>query len=138
MSTEQNKTIAQRFFKAQDQQKGPLAAELCAPNYTAHIAGIPPMNREGHNQFGLMFYAGFPDIYHTIDETVAEGDKVTVRCTLRGTHKGNFMGVPPTDKPLTTSFIAILRIADGKVTTLNAAFNALDVMQQIGAVPMPA
>ncbi len=135
MSTEQNKMIARRFFAEQDQRKGPLAEEICAASYTASIAGFPPMDRAGHSQFGVMFYAAFPDIAHTIEETIGEGDKVTVHFTLHGMHTGDFMGIPPTGKQVTVSAIAILRLVEGKVAQLQAVFDQMGLMRQLGVLP---
>ena len=137
MSSEQNKILACRFFEEQDARKGALAPELCAPGYTARIGNNPPMNREGHSQFGMMFYAGFPDLYHTIDETFADGDNVALRFTLRGTHKGSFLGVPPSDKSIFVTANIILHFVDGQVEELYGEFNALSLMQQIGAIQIP-
>jgi predicted ester cyclase len=138
MTTEQNQALARRFFQEQDLRKGALAPELCADGYTAQIGSNPPMNVEGHSQFGMMFYAGFPDIYHTIEETFADGDKVAVRFSLRGTHKGNFLGVPPSDKSIHVTANIIMHFVDGKVEELYGEFDALGMMQQIGAIPSPA
>jgi predicted ester cyclase len=94
MSTEQNKLTARQFFLAQDRLKGPLDPAIVASSYTANIGSNPTMDRAGHSGFGVAFYQGFPDIYHTIDDVIGEGDKVVVRFTLRGTHQGDFMGIP--------------------------------------------
>jgi predicted ester cyclase len=135
MSIEQNKRTARHFFAAQDQHKGPLDEAICAPNYTAAIAGFPVMDRTGHSHFGAAFYQGFPDLSHTIETTIGEGDQVTVHFTLQGTHRGDFMGVAPTDKPITVSAIAILRFVEGKVTQLQAVFDQMGLMRQLGLLP---
>ena len=135
MSTAQNKITARRFFAEQDQRKGPLAAEICAANYTAAIAGFPPMDVAGHSQFGLLFYQGFPDMAHTSEETIAEEDTVTVHFTLHGTHTANFMGIPATHKPVTVSAIAILRFVEGQVAQLQAVFDQMGLMRQLGVLP---
>lgn len=135
MSTAEIKSIGPRFFKEQDRLKGGPADELCAPNYTAHIGGNPPMNLEGHKQFARIFYAAFPDLGHTIDDTITEGDKVVVRFTARGTHTGNFMGIPATGKSITVGAIVILRIVNGKVAELRAQFDQMGMMQQLGVIP---
>jgi steroid delta-isomerase-like uncharacterized protein len=135
MSTEQNKMIACQFFVEQDRRKGPLAEELCAANYTASIAGNPIMDRAGHSQFGCMFYNAFPDIAHSIEETIAEADKVTVHFTLHGAQTGDFFGIPPTGKQISVSAIAILHIVEGKVARLQAVFDQMGLMRQLGALP---
>ena len=137
MSTEQNQNLARQFFKEQDLRKGGIAPELCTEGYIARIGSNPPMNIDGHSQFGMMFYAGFPDLYHTIEETFAEGDKVAVRFTLRGTHKGNFLGVPPSDKSIHVTANIIMHFVNGKVEELYGEFDALGLMQQLGVIPTP-
>ncbi len=137
MSTEEIKSIAHRFFAEQDRRKGPLAPELCAPNYTAYIGGYPPVDLEGHNQMALMFYGAFPDLNQTIEDTIAEGDKVVLRFTLRGTHKGDFMDIPATNKSITVGGIAFLRVVNGKVAELREQFDQTGMMQQLGVMPMP-
>jgi steroid delta-isomerase-like uncharacterized protein len=101
----------------------------------AYIGSNPPMNVEGHKQFARMFYGAFPDLNHTIDDTVAEGDKVVVRFTLRGTHTGNFMGIPATNKPITVGAIAIFHFVNGKIAELRGQFDQLGMMQQLGVIP---
>ncbi len=131
MSAEQNKTIARRFFEEQDARRGPLAPELVAPNYTAYIGSNPPMGIEGHSQFGLAFYSAFPDLYHTMDAVVGEGDDVAVRFTLRGTHKGNFYGAPPTENKIRVTANILLHFNEGKVSELYGEFDSRGLFQQI-------
>lgn len=87
-------TLASSLFEGQDLLRGPLPPDLCAPGYVAQIVGFPPMDQNAHAEFGKAFYAGSPDIFHTIDETLVAGGRVTVRFTLRGAHTGSFMGIP--------------------------------------------
>ncbi|MBS1914167.1 MAG: ester cyclase [Bacteroidetes bacterium] len=127
--------FATRFFKGQDERKGLLVPELCAPNYQANIVGFPTMDAANHGAFGQAFYAGFPDIYHTIDEARATDDGIAVRFTLRGTHTGLFMGIPATGNTVTVPAMVLLSITDGQVTDLRAMFDRLGMMQQIGVIP---
>ncbi|HVZ41993.1 MAG TPA: ester cyclase [Candidatus Kapabacteria bacterium] len=127
--------FATRFFKGQDERKGMLVPELCAPDYRASIVGFPTTDAAGHDAFGGAFYAGFPDIYHTIDEARATDDGIAVRFTLRGTHTGSFMGIPSTGNAVTVPAMVLLSIADGQVTELRAMFDRLGMMQQIGVIP---
>ncbi|MBM2826281.1 MAG: hypothetical protein HW403_345 [Dehalococcoidia bacterium] len=137
MSTEENKAIAINYYKEQDRLKGKLSEALTAPNYNAYINGGQPITRDGHEEMAAMFWAAFPDINQTVEETVAEGDKVAVRFTLRATHAGDFMGTPPTGKRIAVSGMGILRIVDGKVTEIREEFDEMGLMVQIGAIPMP-
>ncbi len=135
MSTEHNKAAARQFFLEQDRRKGPLAPELVAADYIAQIGSNPPMDSAGHSGFGVMFYQGFPDLYHTIDDVIADGDQVAVRFTLRGAHAHEFMGMAATGKPIEVSAIALMRFVDGKVARLTAQFDQLGMLQQLGAIP---
>lgn len=135
MSTPESKTLGARFFAEQDRLRGGPADELCAADYTAYIGGNPPMTLAGHKQFAAAFYHAFPDIQHTVEDTIAEDGKVTVRFTLHGTHTADFIGIPATGKPIDVSAIAILQIADGKVAELRAVFDQMGMMQQLGIIP---
>jgi steroid delta-isomerase-like uncharacterized protein len=135
VSTEHNKATARQFFMEQDQRKGPLAPEIVASDYVARIGSNPPMDMAGHSGFGAAFYGGFPDLYHTIDDVIAEGDKAVVRFTLRGAQTADFMGIPATGKPIEVSAIAIMTFVDGKVAQLTAQFDQLGILQQLGVIP---
>jgi steroid delta-isomerase-like uncharacterized protein len=120
------------FFRRAGRLLGGPADELCAPGYTAQIGANPPMPLAGHQQFAAMFYAAFSGLHHVIEDTVAEADKVAVRFTLHGTHSGDFMGLPATGRTIVVPAIAILRVADGKVTHLHAVFDQAGMMRQLG------
>lgn len=137
MSTEQSKSVARRFFEEQDRLRGGPAPELCAPTYTARIASNPPLDLAGHQQFAAMFYGAFPDLYHTIDDLIGEGERAVVRFGLHGTHTSDFMGIPATQKRVDVSAIAFLRIVDGRVAELIGEFDQLGMLQQLGAIPAP-
>ncbi|HYE94861.1 MAG TPA: ester cyclase [Rubricoccaceae bacterium] len=137
MSTETHHALARQFFAAQDRLQGGPDPDLCTAGYTADIAGFPPMDRAGHEHFARMFYGAFSGLYHTVDGTIAEGDQVVVRFTLRGTHTGDFAGVPPTGRPVTISAVVTMRIADGRVAALQGVFDRLGLMQQLGVIPAP-
>jgi len=128
-------SLPHRFFKGQDDLKGPLPADLVAPSYRAEIVGFPPMDAAAHADFGRAFYAGFPDINHTIDEVIQASPHAITRFTLRGTHTAPFMGIPATGRAITVSAIAILTVEDGRVTRLRAIFDQLGLLRQLGVVP---
>jgi predicted ester cyclase len=127
--------LPRQFFARQDQLKGRLPAELCAAEYTAEIAGFPRMDMTAHGEFGTAFYAGFPDIFHTVDETLVDGNRVATRFTLRGTHTGSFMGIPASGKRIEVQAFVWLTTQQGKVTRLQALFDQLGLLRQIGALP---
>lgn len=127
--------IAERFFKGQDRLKGLLPPEVVAPSYRADIVGFPPMDAAGHGAFGQAFYAGFPDISHTIDDVRPTDTGVAVRFTLRGTQTAAFMGIPPTNRTIVVSAMVLMTVVDGRVTHLHGIFDQLGLLRQIGVVP---
>jgi predicted ester cyclase len=135
MSADANHAVGRRFFAEQDRLRGGPAADLCAPSYTAHIAGNPPIDLAGHQAFARAFYAAFPDMSHTVDDTVADDERVAVRFTLRGTQTGDFMGIPATGRPVELGAMAILHVAGGRVTSLRAGFDQLGMLRQLGVLP---
>lgn len=136
MSAEENVAIARRFWEQQDRSNGQSDA-VCAPNFTNYIAGNPPQDLQEFKQFAGMFWSAFPDLKHTIEDTVAEDDKVAVRLTARGTHQGDLMGIPPTGKEVAIPAISILRITGGKVVEQRAIFDQMGMMQQLGVIQAP-
>ena len=82
-----------------------------------------------------MYFAAFPDASATIEDMVAEGDKVAVRVTWRATHKGEFMGITPTGKQIEMTNTLIFRIADGKLVENWATIDELRLMRQLGVIP---
>ena len=137
MSTERNKTIARRFSEELI-SKGNMAVadELLAENYINHNpVGNQQPGREGFKAALGGLRAAFPDLQETIEDIVAEGDKVVVRGVRRGTHKGQLMGIPASGKPVAATKTYILRVADGKITDAWLNWDMLSVLQKIGAVP---
>ena len=84
-----------------------------------------------------MMRDGFPDIQWSLEELVAEADKVAARFTMRGTHRGPFLGVPPTGRSITVAALNLYKFADGKVVEKFGQPDLLGLLQQIGAVPAP-
>jgi steroid delta-isomerase-like uncharacterized protein len=83
------------------------------------------------------FLKAFPDLKFTVNDTISEKDKLVVEWTISGTHKGEFMGVPPTNKKVSISGITINQIADGKIIESTAAWDALSVLRQLGVEVLP-
>lgn len=137
ISIEENKAIARRLIE-EIVNKGnyDVIDDLVAANYVDHNAppGLAP-GIEGFKQFHPMLRAGFPDWHDTIEDIIAEDDKVVARVTARGTHKGEFMGIAPTDKQVTMTGILIWRVSGGKIVEEWFEHDMMGMMQQLGVVP---
>jgi len=110
--------------------------ELVASDFVVH--GATPdediHGRKGAIQFYSMLRAAFPDLYFTVEDQIAAGDRVVTRWVAHGTHTGDFQGVPPTGKPVRITGIDIDRIANGKVVECWARSDELGLMKQLGVV----
>ena len=139
MSHEANTRVIQRFTSEFINTASPaLAAELIAPDAIFHAPGMPPLRGpDGYLALLGMLRRGFPDVQWTLEDAVAEGDKVAARFTMRGTHTGAFMGIPPTGKPFSVTSMGIYRIANGQIVEEHGLPDMLSILQQIGAVPPP-
>jgi predicted ester cyclase len=139
MSAEENKTIARRIpLEAINNKNLALLDEVVDPAGIDHAAppGMPE-TFEATKQFLGMLITAFPDLRYTIDQEVAEGDKVVQRVSVSGTMKGDFMGIPATGKHATWSEIHITRFANGKIVEHWANIDQLGMLQQLGVIPMP-
>ena len=137
MSTEENKAVLRRVAE-EIFNKGDLAVvdEVIAPNYVYHGSGGQEYKSpEGFKQIVTMFRTAFPDLHMTVEDMVAEGDKVAQRITIRGTHKGELMGIAPTGKQVTDTGIIIVRFAGGKEVEAWGITDLLGMMQQMGVAP---
>ena len=139
MSSEQNKVIARRIME-EGFVEGSLAVldEFVAPEFLDHAAppGLAP-GREGTKQLFAMIRSAFPDLRVTIEDEIAEGDKVVQRATTNGTMKGEYQGIPPTGKQATWTEMHILRFAGGRAVEHWANFDELGMLQQLGVNPPP-
>jgi len=84
-----------------------------------------------------MFRTAFPDVRFTVEDQIADGDLLANRFTVRGTHQGEFMGIPPTGKQATVSGIDMIRVRDGKVVEHWVQMDQMGLMQQLGLMPSP-
>jgi steroid delta-isomerase-like uncharacterized protein len=118
------------------------AGEVIADDFVDHYA--PPWQQAsglaGFKQGSAGVRAAFPDMQTTVEDTVATGDKVAFRLTLRGTHLGTFAGVPATGKAVTYTGVGIVRVADGKIAERWLRVDIPGVLTQIGGYfgPQPA
>jgi predicted ester cyclase len=137
MSVEEDKALVRREID-EAWHKGNLTAidEIYAANFVDHspFPGTTP-DREGIKQFISIIRDAFPDIKLTIEDLIAESDKVVERVTATGTNKGDFMGINPTNKQIIVPVITINRFAGDKIVERWSVSDQLAMMQQLGVVP---
>lgn len=134
MSLEENKVLIRRSFEESDRRKT-YPAELCAPGFTAHPPGSPPVDLEAWQKYVAMYYAAFSDLNVTIEQVVAEGDRVAVRVMARGTHTGELLGIPASGKQISVVNHAFARTSEGKIAEWWPSPDTIGLMRQIGAIP---
>jgi predicted ester cyclase len=130
-----------RFFEEWNKGKAAGMAAIdraIATNYVFHRgAGEDVHGPKDFKQYMDGLYTSFPDNQMTPDDIIVEGDKAAVRFTFTGTHRGEFMGIPPTNKKVTGSIIEIHRFAGDKLVETWQRFDTLGLMQQFGIMPTP-
>lgn len=140
MSTEQNKALVRQLVEeAINQGNISMIDELLIPDFVEHEElppGIPP-GREAPKVLFSMLRTAFPDLKATIEHLIAEGDQVVLHMTWTGTHKGEFMGIPPTGQPIAINVIDILGVAEGKFVEHWGIMDSMALMQQLGVIPAP-
>ncbi|UCH01699.1 MAG: ester cyclase, partial [Candidatus Bathyarchaeota archaeon] len=138
MSVKANKELVRRLVKEfwSNLTNLAVADELLAPDFIFNYAppNVKP-NREVYKQVMSAYAVGFPDFHVTIEDMVAEGDKVAIRTTNRATNTGSFMGMPPTGKKTEVPQTSIFRIVDSKIIAEWTVANQLIAMQQMGLIP---
>jgi len=138
---EDNKNLVRRLF--QEFWNGSnlaIADKFIAASFIDQVPGRPaelPAGPEGFKLWGSALHAAYPDTHYTIDDMLAEGDKVVSRWTAHGTHQGVLMGIPATGKQVTVTGITIDRIVDDQVVESWSIFDALGMLQQLGVVLLP-
>jgi len=139
MSTEQNKAIARRIFEeVASQGNFAVIEEAISPNFVYRTSAFPEFHGPGgFKEFFTEHRKTFPDIHYTVEDVVAEADKVMVRWTASGTHKGDMMGIPPTGKQATVTGITLFRFVNRKIAEGLTTWDALGALQQLGVIPVP-
>lgn len=137
MSTEDNKAHVRRGFEAVNQRNLAVFDELLSPDVVFHSASTTMQGLEAYKQFLSMNMTAFPDLHFTIEDMIAERDTVVVRYTARGTHQGNFRGLPPTGKQGSGTGMFWDRIVSGKAVEQWFNNDDLGLLQQLGVIPEP-
>jgi len=132
MPLEENKAIILSLYEADNKKDLTILDEVISPDFfdpTFRLRGP-----ENYKQFENAFFTGFPDWIETIEDIIAEGDKVWVRFTGTGTHKGEWRGLAPTGKKITFSGVQIWRLVDGKVVSKDSIIDLSDALKQLGVI----
>ena len=128
-----NKTVVQRYWDGKwNERRSEILDELQTPDVIYHGTSMNMNGIEEYKQVYSGFLSAFHDTQITVEELIAEGDKVTSRVSLNGTHKGEFDGLPPTGKVFTVKAFTIFRLVDGKIVEEWEAFDELGLMHQLG------
>ncbi|HET9921983.1 MAG TPA: ester cyclase [Ktedonobacteraceae bacterium] len=137
MSTEENKALIRRFYEEVfNEKKLEALDEFYAPDHVDHTLppGLPT-SPDGTRQAIAMTLTALPDLHVTIEDMIAEGDRVVTRFTTHGTQQGAFGSIPPTGKRVAISTIEITRVADGKIVEDWGLDDRLGMLQQLGLLP---
>ena len=134
-----NKALCRRLVNEVINQGNLATADaLVGSNYIYHGPGFELRGLEGFKQMVTTYRTAFPDLTLTIDDIIAEGDKVVTRWTGRGTHRGDLQGIAPTGRTTTVAGILISRFADGKLVEDWEAFDEVGMLRQLGVTSIPA
>lgn len=136
MSIEQNVALVRRVYTALDNNDLAAVPEIFDPAWVNHDPSMPPLRgHDGACRLITIFKHAFPDFRTEIAAVLAEGDLVAMRLTHSGTHRGDFMGIPPTGRQAVVTASGIFRVANGRLVENRVVFDALGLMRQLGIVP---
>jgi steroid delta-isomerase-like uncharacterized protein len=138
MSAENNRQLMNRFVEFINTANEQLSNQLISPDAKFYVPGqVEPLRGPaGYMAICGMMRSGFPDIQWTLEEMVAENDKVAARFIMRGTHQGVFFNIPPTNKPIKVQAMNFYRFFNGQIIEEYGQPDLLALLQQIGAVPL--
>jgi steroid delta-isomerase-like uncharacterized protein len=138
LMSESNKNVVRRLFE-EVWNKGNLQVtdDLFTPSYAHHDTSTPDVGRgpDSEKKRATLYRTAFPDMRLTIEDLIAEGETVMARWSCKGTHKGDLSGIPPTGTQVSMTGVSVARFTNGKMSEGWVNWDALGVMQQLGAVP---
>jgi steroid delta-isomerase-like uncharacterized protein len=139
MPAEDPKAVIRRWVEMWNAQDLDAAEELLAPEFVRHDANLPDVvGPQAERQYIADNLTAFPDLHFEIEQLIAEGDLVAAHYQVQGTHRGEFLGIPGTGRPVTIQAVESYRLAGGKLAEQWVVMDALGLLQQLGAVPGPA
>ncbi len=139
MLIEENKAVVRRFFEELlSTDNFAVADEVLSPEFRFYFAGgLDPMDLESYKGFLVARRAAFPDRRFVVEDMIAEGDKVSARFTMRGTHEGELRGIAPSGREVAMTGIDMIRLAEGKMVEDRVEVDQLGMMQQLGVIASP-
>jgi len=138
MSADSHLTTIRRFYEALDGHDVDALDSVLSPTYRCHLAGsAEPLDLEGFKQFARGFFAALPDLRHDVEEAIVEGDRAALRLRLRGTQRGDLMGVPATGKSVEMLALNVLHFADGTIAEHWIQADMFGLLHQLGAIAAP-
>lgn len=138
MSIEENKALVRSFVEEFWNQGNTAAAdELMTADATIVLPGAGQVSKESLKEFAVMIRGAFPDWHSTMQEMIAEDDRVGERWTGRGTHQGEFQGIAPTGRLVAVPGFVLYRITSGKIAEFCGLFDGFAMLQQLGQLPSP-
>ena len=135
-----NKAIVRRLYEeVWNKRKLDLVSEIISPSHALQAPNVAgsAVGPEAYKRQLMLFLAGYSDLHFTIEDTIAENDKVVACWIFSGTHRGDYMGIPATNKRVSVDGITIHHIANGKIMDSYSNWDALGMMQQLGVIPAP-
>ncbi len=137
MSIVENKTVIQNILELLTKGDTDNIGKYYATNWVNHDPSLPPLKGlEGAKQL-ISLWKSFSNLKVTIEDSIAEGDRVAMRFVISGTHTDEFMGIQPTRKTINVTATGIFKVVDGKSTDNWVNFDALGLLQQLGATSVP-
>ena len=135
--SEANKAVIHRWVKAINEGNADINEELFTPETDFHVPRGTAPGREGRREWFLNRLTAFPDIHATIEEQIAEGNKVVSRITFRGTHNGPLGTISPTEKSVEWTIITIDQIENGRILERFGLPDRMNLYRQLGVVTDP-
>jgi steroid delta-isomerase-like uncharacterized protein len=137
-SPEENKAVIRRWVETWTTGNVAAIDQLVTADFVRHDPNRPEIHGpEAEKQLVTMGHAAFPDLHFTVEDLIAEGDKVVARVTAQSTQQGELSGIAPTGKHVTYPVMEIYRLANGKIAEQWVIADALGLRQQLGVIPAP-
>ncbi len=134
MSMENEGIVRRLYEEVWNKHRFELLDELMSPSHALQAPNISgsSIGPEAYKRNVLLFHKAYPDLHWTIDDTIADKDKVVACWTISGTHGGDYMGIPATNKKVSVEGITIHHITDGKIMDSYSNWDVQSMMKQLG------